>query len=105
MAFATSQLPIDSHLTAYLTELLSDPYNKWCLDCKANRSTHAIVMFGIFVCEQCSIQHVTLFGKQATWPKRVLSEHWDDYQLLHVARGCGGNKPIYDLFKEYEIES
>lgn len=50
VTFSTSQLPVDSQLTAYLSELLNDPYNKWCLDCKVNQSTHAIVMFGIFVC-------------------------------------------------------
>ena len=24
---------------------------------------------------------------------------------MHVARGCGGNRPLYQLFKEYELES
>lgn len=79
VTFATSHLPVDSQLTAYLSELLQDPYNKWCLDCKVNQSTHAIVTFGIFVCETCAINHVTFFGRSATWPKRVLAEHWDDY--------------------------
>ena len=92
-------------MTAYLTEVLQDPYNKWCLDCKMNLSTHAIVFFGTFVCENCAQNVVQLFDRETTWPKRVLGEHWDDYQLLHVAKGCGGNRPLYLLFQEYSLES
>ena len=105
MTFATSQLAVDSQLTAYLQEVLQDPYNKWCLDCKMNLSTHAIVLFGTFVCENCAQNIVQLFDRETTWPKRVLGEHWDDYQLLHVAKGCGGNRPLYLLFQEYSLES
>ena len=64
MTFATSQLPIDSQLTAYLTELLQDPYNKWCLDCKMNLSTHAVVMYGTFVCEDCTKNLTVEFGRE-----------------------------------------
>ena len=69
------------------------------------QSTHAIVFFGSFVCEYCANSIVSHFGREATWPKCVLTEHWDDYQLMHVARGCGGNQTLYLLFQEYGIES
>ena len=39
------------------------------------------------------------------YPKRIYDEHWDDYQLMCIAKGCGGNRPIYMLFKEYDMES
>ena len=64
ITFASSQLPLDSQLTAYLTELLAEPYNKWCLDCKMNLATHAIVVYGTFVCEECSKKIVVLFGRE-----------------------------------------
>ena len=98
VTFLSSQYVVDSHLTAYLTEVLQDPYNKWCLDCKMNLSTHAIVFFGTFVCENCAGNIVNLFDRETTWPKKVLGEHWDDYQLMHIAKGCGGNRPLYLLF-------
>ena len=99
-------LPIDRELTEYLTKILMDDnYNKWFLDCRVNQATHSIVSFGIFVCEDCAQKHVDLFGRSQTWPKKVLVEMWDDYQLMHIAKGCGGNKPLYMLFQEYALEN
>lgn len=70
-----------------------------------NLSTHAIVFFGTFVCKECAAKIVEVFDKASTWPKRVMSEHWDDFQLRHIAKGVGGNRPIYQLFSEYQLES
>jgi len=30
-------------------------------------------------------------------------EHWDDYQLKSVSFEFGGNKPFFEITKEYEI--
>ncbi len=84
---------------------MDDNYNKWCLDCRVNQATHCIVLFGIFVCMDCADKHVELFGRSQTWPKKVLAEQWDDYQLMHIAKGCGGNKPLYMLFQEFALEN
>lgn len=34
-----------------------------------------------------------------------MSSHWDDYQLSSIAVGFGGNKPLFELFKEYELQN
>jgi len=70
---------VPEELTNYLMGLMQDPYNKYCIDCKVNLSTHAIVFFGIFVCEDCCQKIVDMFGFQATYPKRIMNEHWDDF--------------------------
>ena len=105
-SFQSSLLPLDPELKEYLAEtLMDDHYNKWCLDCRTQQATHSVVMFGIFVCEECANKHVELFGRSQTWPKKVLAEHWDDYQLMHIAKGCGGNRPLHSLFQEYALEN
>ena len=37
------------------------------------------------------------------YAKSVMGEQWDDYQLRSLA--YGGNKPFFELLKEYEIGS
>jgi hypothetical protein len=70
-----------------------------------NQSTHAIVLFGIFVCEECADKIVEHFGFINTYPKKVMEEHWDDFQLMAIAKGCGGNKLMYTFLQEYQLES
>ena len=84
--------------------MLEDPYNKYCIDCKINASTHAIVFLGTFVCYECMIKIKNAYGIENTYPKKVIGEHWDDYQLFCIAKGNGGNQKIYELFAEYELE-
>ena len=59
---------------------------------------------GSFVCEGCSIAHLNLpYGSQSkSYVKNIFKEHWDDYQLRSIA--LGGNKPLFELLKEYEIQ-
>ena len=40
-------------------------------------------------------------GNKEVVAKSVLEEQWDDYQLRSLA--FGGNKPFFDLVKDYEI--
>lgn len=84
---------------------MADKYNKYCIDCKLNLSTTAIVFYGTFVCDTCADKIVETFGFMATYPKRIFSEHWDDYQLMCLASGCGGNGPLYAFLAEYEMET
>lgn len=66
----------------YLEEKLANPYNKYCIDCKKNKTTHAIIWLGAFVCEECANMHKDLFGgNQYSYVKNVYKENWDDYQL------------------------
>lgn len=49
--FKTSSLPQPEELKKYLqTLLISDPYNKFCIDCHVNMSSHACLAYGTFVC-------------------------------------------------------
>ena len=59
--------------------------------------------YGTFVCRECAVTHKSIFGQSAIQMKAVLSSHWDDYQLSSVAVGFGGNKPLFELFKEYDL--
>ena len=55
-------------------------YNKYCIDCKKNQTTHFLVWYGSFVCKSCAEEHVEAFGgNQNVYSKDVYGEHWDDY--------------------------
>jgi hypothetical protein len=60
-------------------------------------------MYGAFMCGSCANVHRTMFGFFTTYPKNITMEQFDDVQLAAIAEQIGGNKPIYDLFNEYEI--
>lgn len=49
--FKTSVQPQNRELKAFIEQLLSDPFNHFCLNCKQNPSTHGIVWFGAFICD------------------------------------------------------
>lgn len=87
----------------YLQERAADPYNKYCIDCKVNLSTHVMVMYGAFMCGSCANAHRQMFGFFQTYPKNITMEQFDDVQLASIAEQIGGNKAIYDLFVEYGI--
>jgi len=83
--------------------MTNNPYNKYCLDCRKNQTTHFLTWLGIFVCGECAEEHrVTFGGNQYTYVKDVLNEHWDDYQLRAIA--FGGNQPLFNLLKEYDVD-
>lgn len=82
---------------------MSDPFNKFCIDCKKNQTSHAILWLGSFVCKDCADEHRALFGgNNSCYIKDVFGELWDDYQLKSVA--LGGNKNLFNITKEYGIE-
>jgi len=38
-------------MTSMLKEMVeNDPYNKFCVDCTKNLSTHSSINYGIFIC-------------------------------------------------------
>lgn len=79
------------------------PFNRYCVDCKKNKSTHALLWVGIYVCQSCADVHkVTFGGNKEVLAKHVLKEQWDDYQLSSLAHG--GNKSFFELLKEFEID-
>ena len=100
--FRTSELPQPEALTTHLTQLLqSDAYNRYCVDCLTALSTHAVVPFGIFVCQRCATRHLVAAG--GTVPrggvKCVLTEWWDDAQLRCLE--LGGNQRFFEHLQEY----
>jgi Putative GTPase activating protein for Arf len=44
-------------MTEYLQSLLADPYNKFCVDCMKQESTHANITYGTFICGGCATVH------------------------------------------------
>lgn len=100
--FTTSGFEQQPELKAYFEDILAIPYNKFCIDCQRNLTTHCIVWLGSFVCGDCAKEHSLRFGgNQYVYVKNIYNEQWDDYCLRSVA--LGGNKPVFDLFREYDI--
>lgn len=102
--FTSSQIPQSEELTAFLKKSMSEnPFNKYCIDCKKNRTTHFLVWLGIFTCESCSLAHLNLpRGAQSkSYVKNVFNEQWDDYQLRSLQ--IGGNKALFELLKEFSL--
>jgi len=83
---------------------LSNPYNKYCIDCKKNQTTHALIWLGAFVCKDCAECHRDFFGGNSfSYVKDVYGELWDDYQLRSVS--FGGNQQLFSILKEYGVEN
>ena len=53
-SFVTSTTEQSPELKAYLEELIANPFNNFCIDCKQNKTTHAVVWVGAFVCADCA---------------------------------------------------
>ena len=102
--FKSSDLPVDPKIKEFLQKQMEgNPFNKYCIDCKKKKTTHFIVQYGLFICQECASIHNTMNSYQTSvlQIKHVQFEHWDDYQLRSVQ--VGGNRPLFDLLKEYEI--
>lgn len=103
--FKSSDYPVASEVTAFLKKnTVGIAYNKFCIDCKMNKSTHFIVWTGTFVCGACGKIHRQMCGNSMrNCYVKTLSEgeHWDDYQLRSIQ--MGGNKPLYECMKDYEL--
>lgn len=100
--FKTSQIEQPEALKTFFAEKLAIPYNKFCIDCQTNLTTHCIIWLGSFVCTDCAKLHLeTWGGMQNIYIKNVHNEQWDDYQLRSVC--LGGNQPLFEIFREYGI--
>jgi hypothetical protein len=40
-----------------------------------------------------------------SYVKDVYNEQWDDFQLASVASMIGGNKPFFEILKEFGIQT
>lgn len=92
---------------AQLTQLLrnfhqKDSYNKFCVDCNKNESTHAVVTYGILLCQECADYHKLNFGMENSYVKSLYNELWDEYQIKCLE--LGGNKQFWDFMKLYNSE-
>lgn len=86
-----------------MEDLLKIPFNTYCVDCKENRTTHAIVWLGAFVCKKCADDLLkTVGGNHQVYVKDIFGEHWDDYQLNSMTKG--GNKNLFKVIKEYGFQ-
>ena len=89
-------------MTAYLTSLLSNPFNRYCVDCTKSESTHANISYGTFICSACASHHDQAFGMTSSYIKPVFNDLWDQYQLKVVT--LGGNQRFWDFMKDYKSE-
>jgi len=101
-SFKTSHMKQPMQLKAYFFEVVKNPFNNFCIECKDNKSTHVIVWLGAYVCGMCAGNICeSQGGNQYCYIKDIFGEQWDDYQLLALAHG--GNKPLFDFLQEYEL--
>lgn len=56
-----------------------DQFNAFCIDCQKNRSTHANVTFGVFICQDCATFHQANFPMYDSYIKAVFEECWDTF--------------------------
>lgn len=66
--------------TFLLNQQQRDSYNKFCIDCNKNESTHASVTFGVLICAQCALIHQHDLGMELSYVKSLTGELWDEYQ-------------------------
>ena len=85
-----------------LNQQQKDSYNKFCIDCNKNESTHASVTFGVLICEQCAMTHSQELGMEQSYVKSLTGELWDEYQCKCLL--AGGNKKFWDFLKLYDME-
>ena len=91
-------------MTEYLRSVLDkDAYNKFCVDCNKNESTHCSIMFGVFLCQECAQVHMEELGMDQSYVKTVFLDVWDEYQLKVVTHY--GNKQFWDFMKQYGLET
>jgi len=73
--FRSSTIPQPPELKDYLTNLLNtDAFNKFCVDCHHNLSTHASITYGIFICANCAEIHRVAFGQSKAQIKDIFNE-------------------------------
>ena len=77
--FKSSNILQAVEVTNFFKEQLGNPYNKYCIDCKKNLTTHAVVLLGAYVCKDCAELHRSNFGNSTSYVKDIYNEHWDDY--------------------------
>jgi hypothetical protein len=102
--FKSSELEQPAELKEHLqTVMTGNPFNKYCIDCKKNKTTHCLIWLGSFVCEGCAINHLNLPNGSMSrcYVKDCFNEQWDDYQLRSIH--YGGNKALFEIMKEYDI--
>ena len=89
-----------TELKNLLQELLTrDTYNKFCIDCNRNESSHVCITYGTFICEECAKLHISVLGMDKSYVKPIFGDLWDSYQVRIVQ--MGGNKRLWDFFKQY----
>ena len=77
-------------MRAEIIEMITNnQFNAYCIDCQKNKSSHANITFGTFICDSCAKLHLELFGMHKHYIKPAFTEFWDPHQL-QMAK-AGGN--------------
>lgn len=93
--FKASDYEQPPEVAEFIKDKLADPFNKYCIDCKKNLTSHCLLYTGIFICPGCAAKHREIAGPEnhITYIKDLYKDHWDDYQLKSIQ--IGGNKPFF----------
>ena len=93
----------DQYAFQMLTQMsTTNQFNAFCIDCQKNKSTHANVTLGTFICAECADFISKNFTPMQAYIKPLLTEPWDHYQLSCMA--LGGNQKFYEYLVPYKKE-
>ena len=86
-----------------LTNMVTtNQFNAFCIDCQKNRSTHANITYGVFICHECADFLNKNMAQPQAYIKSLFTEVWDPYQLT-IAQ-IGGNQKFYEFLQPYNKE-
>ena len=60
--FQTSNFEQSIELKTYFNKIVRDPFNNFCIDCKQNKTSHAIIWLGAYVCGECATKILKAHG-------------------------------------------
>ena len=82
---------------ARLAELLKQPENKVCFDCKSKNPKWASSTIGIFICYQCTTKHRHM-GTHISFCRSIHMDKWKAKEIKIME--LGGNKKAHAFYSK-----
>lgn len=80
-----------------------DEYNRNCVEHDYVKSTHADLLFGVFICDNCATNHMKKLYDDVS--RNIVDLHNSNFNELELRiMDKGGNKRFIDFLKHYELE-
>jgi len=85
--------------------MLAVPFNKYCVDCKRNKTSHGLAWLGALVCLDCGGAVVVAAGDDAENSPLtdVVNGPISDEQVAYFE--AGGNEKLFHFMREYNLQN